>query len=132
MARNRLIALAAASFLLPAGVALAQDEATGQARAVAPDSLAIGGTRFRLAGVEGVPQGEVALQALVGAGTVTCSRERRFGHGVYEGRCRLADGSDVSLRLLRGGFGRATARARTEYKAAEAEARAAGRGVWQR
>lgn len=100
-----------ALLLLP-GAAAAADNLTGPARASAADTLVIGGTRFRLAGVAapaadrlcgGLPCIKAArarLAALVTAGPVTCGRDTRLGHGVYEGTCRLADGRDLG-HLLR-------------------------------
>lgn len=111
MTRAILLAL----LLLPEAAAAA-DSATGPARAGASDTLVIGGTRFRLAGVaapaagrlcQAVPCAEAArarLAALIAAGPVTCGRDARLGHGVYEGTCRLADGRDIGRILLAEGL----------------------------
>ena len=109
--RTSLLAAAAAAaalplLLLPPLAATAAETTTGSARATAPETLVIAGTRFRLAEVrvpdgscEGVPCAQAAqarLAELAAAGPMTCSREARLGHGVYRSRCRLADGRDVA------------------------------------
>lgn len=104
----RTYLLAAALLLLPPQAAtVAAETTTGPARATAPETLVIAGTRFRLAEVRvpdgscgGVPCADAARARLAelaaAGGPVTCSREARLGHGVYRSRCRLADGRDVA------------------------------------
>ena len=112
---SRPLLLVALLFLLPAAV-LAEDSLTGPARATAAETLVIAGTRFRLAGVA-APDAErrcgmvacaeaarARLAALAGTGPVTCSRDARLGHGVYQGTCRLADGRDPAQILLAEGL----------------------------
>lgn len=112
--RGTLVAVLAAA---PA-LAAAADTVTGPARATAPETLVIANTRVRFAGFA-APSAEARcgpascaeaararLAELVAAGPVTCTREARLGHGVYQGSCRLADGRDPARvladeRLLR-------------------------------
>lgn len=91
---------------------LAADTVTGPARATAAETLVVANARVRFAGYAAPPEdarcgmtscAEVArarLAALVAAGgPVTCVREARLGHGVYQGSCRLADGRDPARVL---------------------------------
>lgn len=111
MTRVLLLAL----LLAPAG-AVAADSLTGPARATAAETLVIQGTRFRLAGVTAPDPGRrcgmtacaeaarARLAALAGTGPVTCTRDARLGHGVYQGTCRLADGRDPAQLLVEEGL----------------------------
>lgn len=140
-----LAGLLAATLAGPA--AAAEETVTGAAKARGPDTLAIGGVRFRLADVEAPdgeeacagPSGEMpcpaaaegALKAMLAAGEVTCAKLHRLGHGFFLGRCRLGDGSDPTLALLRAGLLRAAAEAPEAYGEASRQAQAAGAGVWR-
>lgn len=124
------------------GAAVAADEAAGPARVLDPATIVIGGLRIRLAHVTPPVEDErcgpedcaasakARLTELVGQGPLRCSRERRLGHGVYEGRCRLWDGSDVAEALLTQGLARPAGKAPAAYIEAARGAEAAGRGLW--
>lgn len=127
----------------PAGAA---DGVNGAAHAFRGDIVTVRGTKVLLFGITAPADGEqcsletgsascaeaakAALAALVADGPISCSFVRKIGHGSYQGRCRRADGSDIGLILLRKGWARADAEASDEYRAAEADAKAAKRGVW--
>ena len=115
----------------------------GQAFAVDGDTLDIAGTRVRLTGIDapelrqecqraGRPWacGEAArgvLQAAVRAGPVSCAASKRDKYGRPVGLCR-AGGVDLSEHMVQQGF--AVAYLGRAYTGVEAEARAAGRGIW--
>ena len=125
----------------------AGQEVAGVGRAFAGDIVIVRGAKIRLPGYElpaadetcakgqaAVPCVEAALEALrglLGEGSVTCVLESKVGHGSYQGPCRLADGADLGEALVQRGLARAAGSGDGRYAAAEAEARAAGRGVWQ-
>ncbi|MEK0085379.1 thermonuclease family protein [Benzoatithermus flavus] len=135
-----LSALAAAS-------AAAEDPVKGQGKARGPDTIAVAGTRIRLAAIEPPAEGMVcvgsggavpcteaaaaALDALLARGEVACSKEHRLGHGYFLGRCTLGDGTDLALALLGQGLAQpAGTEAPDAYRTAGAEARDARRGLW--
>ena len=108
--------------LLVAGHASGEEAGTlsGEARALAPETVVIKGTRVRFAGFSAPPAdarcggGACAdaaterLAELVAGGPLTCSRATRLGHGVYAGSCRLADGRDPARVLADEGLLRPT------------------------
>ena len=140
--RRVLLALA---LLLAAGAGhAAEDRLTGPAKVRGPDTLAIAGARVRFAGV--VPPEEAsrcaggvacadaaadALGALVAQAEVSCVKERRLGHGYFQGRCRTGDGSDLALVLIERGLLRPDpATAPANYVQAAEAAKAAQAGLW--
>lgn len=136
MAHLLLLGLVVAA---PAG---AVDEAAGQARALGPATIAIGGLRMRLAYIV-APEGSAhcgtaacadiatqRLRALVTGRMVRCTKERRLGHGVYGGRCRLEDGTDLAETLLREGLAHSDGPLPAPYAAALETATTARRGLW--
>lgn len=125
----------------------AEDAVRGQGKARGPDTVAVAGTRIRLAAIVPPAEGMVcagsggavscaeaaaaALDALLTRGEVACSKERRLGHGYFLGRCTLGDGTDMALALLEQGLAQpAGTEAPDAYRAAGAEARNARRGLW--
>jgi endonuclease YncB( thermonuclease family) len=129
------------------GLAQAADELGGPAKVRGPETLAIGGARVRLAGVEApdatarcaTADGEAsceeaataALETLAATGPVTCTKERRLGHGYFLGLCRTADSTDPAERLLRQGLLQPEAGdLPPSYRAAVEAARASKSGVW--
>jgi endonuclease YncB( thermonuclease family) len=113
---------------------------TGKARIVDGDTLALGSTRIRLAGIDaperGQSCGETAAawpcgeraEARLGelARTeVSCQPEDRDRWGRLVAVCR-SEGADLGDAMVRAGLALSVGR----YEAAEAEARAAGRGIW--
>jgi endonuclease YncB( thermonuclease family) len=140
----RPAAAALLALLLAAGGApAAEDRIKGSGKARGPDTVAVAGTRIRLAAIEVPGDGlacggsscaesaTAALDALLTRGEVACSKERRLGHGYFLGRCMLADGTDLALGLLRDGLARPSGGDAPEaYRAAAAAAREARRGLW--
>ncbi|MFO1149184.1 MAG: thermonuclease family protein [Alsobacter sp.] len=114
---------------------------SGRAEVIDGDSLRIGGTELRLAGIDapeyrqtcwraGAPEpcgrhAREALAALLAKGDPTCRVEGhdRFGRGLA--RCMVGR-QDVNRTMVEKGeavsFG--------DYETAQAQARAAGRGIW--
>lgn len=97
----------AAAFATPTPAA---DTVAGPARATAPETLVVANARVRFAGFEPAEEGSCGpaacaeaararLAELVASGPVTCTRDARLGHGVYQGSCRLADGRDPARVL---------------------------------
>jgi endonuclease YncB( thermonuclease family) len=146
---RRSVSAAGSVLLLLAALcpaSLADDAVTGTARALSGDALIVRGTRILLFGLTAPNEAmqcrtetglsscaEAALDALdaiVREQQITCTLVRKVGHGAYQGRCRLADETDIGLTLLRAGWTHADADARAEQKAAEADARTAMRGMW--
>lgn len=140
--RRLSLLLGGLSLALLALPALALDPATGTAKARDGWTIAIGGVRVRLAGLT-----EPAADRACGARTcaeaaaarlgeavdgrsITCSRERRLGHGFYLGRCTLADGADPALLLIEQGLAKAEPDAPEAYRAAAEEAKQAGLGMF--
>lgn len=114
----------------------------GAARAIDGDSLRLAGEELRLEGLDApeyrqscsdragreVDCGRAArraLQALLARGAVTCEigRVDRYGRGLA--RCRQGE-TDINATLVRDGH----AVAYGGYRGEEAEAQAAGRGLW--
>jgi succinoglycan biosynthesis protein ExoI len=143
---NRLAAAAALALAL-GGPAQAADELSGPAKVRGPETLAIAGARVRLSGVEApdaaarcaTATGEAsceeaataALEALAAVGPVTCTKERRLGHGYFLGHCRGADGTDPAEQMLREGLLRPEAGdLLPNYRAAVEAARASKSGGW--
>ncbi|MFG1292557.1 thermonuclease family protein [Xanthobacter versatilis] len=120
-----------------------EETLAGPAFAVDGDTLDLAGTRVRLSGIDapelrqecmraGRPWacGEAArrvLQEALRAGPVTCAASRRDKYGRPLAVCR-AGGVDLSEHMVQQGF--AVAYLGRAYAGAEAEARAAGRGIW--
>ncbi len=117
---------------------------TGPVERVADgDTIEIGGQRIRLAGLDAPewdqtcstasgarwPCGREAaarMRNLVRGATLTCHAEGRDRYARLLARC-LADEQDVAESLVREGLAVSSGR----YRTAEAEARNAGRGLWQ-
>jgi endonuclease YncB( thermonuclease family) len=114
----------------------------GAAQAIDGDSLRLSGEELRLEGLDApeyrqsctdqagrqVDCGRAArraLQALLARGLVTCeiSKIDRYGRGLA--RCRQGE-TDINATLVRDG----QAVAYGDYRSEEAEAKAAGRGLW--
>jgi len=123
----------------------AQVPASGEARVRDAVTLAIGGVRIRLGGIEAPPEDAAcaggvacaqaardALSRAVDGQIVACERARRLGHGVYQGACALADGRDPALILLRAGLATPADDASPAYRDAAEAAKAAGVGLYAR
>ena len=117
---------------------------TGAVERVADgDTLEIGGQRIRLAGLDapewdqscGTAAGRrwecgreaaARMRELVRGASLTCHAEGRDRYARLLARC-LIDAEDIGELLVREGLAVANGR----YRAAETEARGAGRGLWQ-
>jgi len=101
---------------------------TGVPEVVDTGTLRVEGKVVRLFGVEWSrgAQADDLTRYLAGR-TVVCTSS----HNPDRYRCQV-DGRDLSEVVLFNGGGRATPEATPELKAAEAQARTAGLGVWQK
>ena len=125
----------------PAGARL-----TGRVSVIDGDTLAMSAERLRLHGIDapelwqaceraGRPYacGEEARQAMVrilAGGVATCVQRDTDRYGRRVVRCHNEAGTDIGGELVRQGWAIAFRRYSTAYVAAEAEARAARRGLW--
>lgn len=146
MNSRRLGALLLALAAFAAAPAASAEGISGAARAFRGDIVIIKGTKVALFGLSAPTDGEScavdagtvpcadaardALAALLAPGPVTCDYVRKTGHGAYQGRCRDADTPDIGLALLSAGWARTDAEAPADYRAAEADAKSAQRGLW--
>lgn len=113
--------------------------ASGRARALEGDVIELDGQPVRLFGIDapamrGDPRGPVARAALgdllaAAGGTAACDVLAPGRGGVPVARCR-AGGRDLSDAMVRDGRAFAARAFTADYDAAEAEARAEGRGFW--
>lgn len=141
----RRLALAAALAALLATAAAA--DLAGPARAVDGDTLVFGGLTLRLHGVDapetaqscGAADGgawdcgaaaAARLAELAAAEDLVCEAIERDRYGRVVGRC-AAGGDDLGAVLVSEGLAWAYIRYSLDYAELEAEARAAGVGVWQ-
>lgn len=100
----------------------------GVPEVVDTSTLRIDGKLVRLFGVEWARGGQAEdLTRYIAGRQVVCTPAARSD----KHRCQI-DGRDLSEVVLYNGGGRATAEATPELKAAEAQARAAGFGMWQK
>lgn len=132
--------------LVMAAPAAARDVLVGAARVTDGDSLVIAGERVRLHGVDAF-EGEQtcpmasgraqpcggdatrALARLVAGATIVCVRRDTDAYGRLVAQCRAGD-IDLAAALVRRGHALAFRRYAQDYAHDEAEARAAGAGVW--
>jgi endonuclease YncB( thermonuclease family) len=119
----------------------------GQAVAIDGDTLAMGTERLRIHGIDAPemdqaceragarfacgPAARDAMAAILGGGMLSCTQldTDRYQRRIV--RCRDAQGRDIGAELVRQGWALAFTRFSSDYVAQEAEARAAGRGLWQ-
>jgi len=123
----------------------AAETLVGAARVIDGDTLDLAGERLRLHGVDAPEAGQTcfdaaghawdcggfataALTALAAPG-LRCEGDERDRYGRLVARC-TANGADIGAALVAGGAVFAYARYSSDYLGLEAEARAAGRGVW--
>jgi endonuclease YncB( thermonuclease family) len=124
----------------------AADDFSIRAAVVDGDTLAAGGERLRLIGIDAPEMGQLcessgagyhcgeqaraALGRIIGSGALTC---RANGVDRYDRRvvrCVNADGQDIGAAMVAAGWAMAYRQYATDYVAQEAEARAHGRGIW--
>jgi endonuclease YncB( thermonuclease family) len=126
---------------------MAAAEPRGTARVTDGDTLVVDAVRVRLHGID-APElaqrcgrdgggdwacGQAAaahLAALVAGREVRCEARERDVYGRVVATC-AADGIDLGRRMVSEGLAWAYSRFSADYQAVEAEARAAGRGLWQ-
>lgn len=92
------------------------------------DTLVVNGQRVRLAGVDGVagpPAASLARWLRENGNQVTCTPVGP------RHRCMTMTGKDVGQVVVLNGVGKASADAPPVYQQAEAQAKAAGKGVWR-
>lgn len=140
--------LAIASYQVDARAAPAPGlgHVSGTARVVDGDTLDVAGERIRLEGIDAPEQGQVCarrlagtwdcgsaaqreLQRLVQGQTVTCEERGRDRYRRLLAVC-FVNGEDISRRMVREGLAWAFVKYSQTYVAEEAQARAAGRGVF--
>ncbi|MFO1154971.1 MAG: thermonuclease family protein [Rhodospirillales bacterium] len=125
--------------------ALAED-LVGRAKIIDGDTLDIGGERVRLNGIDAPEKaqqceagptawacGSNATRALASAtqdGNVTCRGDKRDRYGRLLAVCYV-NGVDLNAQMVRDGWALAYRRYSLAYVGEEAEARAAGRGMWR-
>ena len=119
----------------------------GSATVIDGDTISIGGTRIRLEGTDAPeweqtcddakgaswPCGTKAareLGALIKGVTLTCKTSDFDQYDRVLAECSMPDGTNVNVWLVRQGWAVAFGRSRL-YTSAEAEAKAAKRGLWQ-
>ena len=131
-------------WLLP-GPAVAE-ELTGIPRVIDGDTIVLHGTIIRLHGIDAPETGQrchgkagktlrpgdesVSFMQTIANGGLTCAGTERDDYGRLIAGCRTADGADIGHRMVAEGLAWAFVRYSTSYSPAEAEARAARRGVW--
>jgi endonuclease YncB( thermonuclease family) len=117
-------------------------------RVVDGDTLHTGNERIRLSGID-APElsqtcrdgqerawscGQAAKQrlaALLAQGGVTCSARGQDRYGRTLAVCAAGQVADIGAALVRDGYAVNNDRTNSDYAAAESEARAAWRGIWQ-
>ncbi|MBK8173944.1 MAG: thermonuclease family protein [Rhodospirillales bacterium] len=145
---RRAIALIAVAIVLAPLLAVGtlRADVIGEAQVVDGDTIKVEGERIRLQGIDapeshqlctvgGVqwPCGQGATRELttVTAGReVVCKGDKRDRYGRLLAVCYVA-GDNVNARMVRDGWALAYRRYATDYVSQEAEARAAGSGIWR-
>lgn len=142
MTKLRMLVLAAMVMLGPTGTgaAAAAETVSGPADVRDGVTVAIGGARYRLQGVEvdggrcgASGCGDAAAEALgqwIGGAPLSCEKLSRLGHGFFLARCRTASGEDLGRKLLEQGFARPGEGADAVYVEASEGAKAAHKGRW--
>lgn len=144
MTRTARFGIAAAALAVFASAAAA--DVTGKAQAIDGDTLAIGGQRIRLHGIDAPDRhqtctagvrtwrcGEEAMFALANAMLehwVRCEEKGREADGTLVAVCHIGP-HDLGARMVREGWAVADRRQTDAYVAEEAEARAARAGLWR-
>ncbi|MGH6816831.1 MAG: thermonuclease family protein [Hyphomicrobiaceae bacterium] len=144
-----LVLAGALSSLLAVAVSLVEGKPklSGSGRAIDGDTLVVGGTRVRLKGIDAPELHQVcgrreggswrcglesarALARMIEGRTVVCADHGRDPYGRTLGVC-FADRVEINAEMVRRGLAWAFVRYSRAYVKAEAEARAARRGIWQ-
>ena len=127
----------------------AYTDAVGQATVTDGDTLRIGAARIRLQGIDAPEAGQScedgegrlypcggraanALTALIARRPVACRRDDTDRYGRMVGTCEMmATGESLNAAMVRSGWALAYRHYSEAYVGQEAEAKAAGRGLWQ-
>ena len=133
------------SLLVLLAAPVAAETVTGVARVVDGDTLEVAGTRIRLFGIDAPEAGQSCRDhagrvwdcgahatrrlADLAVGKLRCEARDTDRYGRVVARCTAA-GRDLAAVLVAEGAVFAYERYSREYLAAEAQARAAGRGLW--
>lgn len=123
------------------------DGLTGPARVIDGDTMVVNGERIRLHGIDAPeldqvfwcrgkrmasgPMAMAALEALVAGVQVRCEPIERDRHGRLVAKCYSPNGVDIGRRMVAAGWALAYRRYSRDYVGAEAQARAARRGMWR-
>ena len=119
---------------------------SGRARVIDGDTIQVQATRIRLHGIDAPELDQLchvdarqwrcgreaarALEEMIGTGTLTCEVLDRDRYGRSIAVCR-AGGEDLGAWMVSEGWALAYRHYATDYVAEEAEAKAAGRGIWR-
>jgi endonuclease YncB( thermonuclease family) len=130
----------------PGGPAPAGSSFTARVSVVDGDTLAMGGERLRLHGMDAPEsrqpcqrngrsydcgrEATETLAAIIGRGVVACRQLDTDQYGRRIVRCHTEQGADIGADMVRRGWAIAFRRYSLDYLAQEAEARAARRGLW--
>ncbi len=137
--RAALAILLLAGFTPPAS---ADEPASGTATMRDAVTVAMGGARYRLQGInppaDGIACGEQScldaamneLTRVISGQRITCTKRQRLGHGFFLSSCKLGDGPDVGKHLLEQGLATAETDASAAYRTAAEQAQAASKGLW--
>lgn len=137
------LVLAGAIAALAVPDALSQTTIAGDARVIDGDTLAIGGTRIRLAGIDAPELGQLCgpvhcglaakrhLSEIIGADTVTCVASGLDRYGRTLARCSTSRVRDLGEMMTATGYAMAYRRYSTAYVDAEDAAKAEHLGLWR-
>jgi len=121
---------------------------SARASVIDGDTLRVGGERIRLLGIDAPELSQTCrdeagrewlcgreardrLNALVGQGEVNCATNSLDRYGRALATCSAGPVADVGASLVREGYAVDYGRGPINYRSAEAEARAARRGIWR-
>jgi len=140
----------AAAFLSPSWHGMPDFRPASSARAsvIDGDTLRVGGERIRLLGIDAPELSQTCrdeagrewlcgreardrLNALVGQGEVNCATNSLDRYGRALATCSAGPVADIGASLVREGYAIDYGRGPINYRSAEAEARAARRGIWR-
>lgn len=147
--RERLLGLLDGGVPLPAAISGAPSPVsrfTARVAVVDGDTLAMGGERLRLHGIDAPESAQTceragrayrcggeagaALARILGGGMVACAQRDTDQYGRRVVRCHNDRGEDIGAEMVRQGWAIAFRRYALDYVSQEAEARAARRGLW--
>ncbi|MFO1126960.1 MAG: thermonuclease family protein [Rhodospirillales bacterium] len=146
MLARRLLAVACTILAVMGGPTLADDTLVGRARVIDGDTLDINGSRVRLNGIDAPEKSQLCeagqvswacganattfLTSATQGADVTCRGDKHDRYGRLLAVC-YANGVELNAQMVRDGWALAYRRYSLDYVSEEAEARAAGRGMWR-